>query len=98
LKITPAILQHELIGLQAKVVQSSNPSCLGICGRVVDETQKTFTILIDRSIDQRKEKVIVKQTSVLHFTLVDGSLVEIHGTALVGRPEDRAKKVVRRRW
>jgi ribonuclease P protein subunit POP4 len=93
LKITSAILQHELIGLQAKVVQSSNPSCLGICGRVVDETQKTFTIL-----HQRKEKVIVKQTSVLHFTLVDGSLVEIHGTALVGRPEDRAKKVVRRRW
>lgn len=93
MKVTPAILQHELIGLQAKVVRSSNPSCLGICGRVINETQKTFTILHGGS-----EKVVIKQASVLHFTLADGSLVEIDGKVLVGRPEDRAKKVTRRRW
>ena len=93
MKITPAILQHELIGLKAKVVQSSNPSYLGICGTVIDETQKTFKIL-----HKEEEKVIVKQASVLHFTLADGSLVEIDGKILFGRPEDRVKKVTRRLW
>lgn len=93
MKITPAILQHELVGLKAKVVRSSNPCYLGICGMVTDETQKTFKIL-----HKGREKVIVKETSVLHFTLSDGSLVEIDGRVLVGRPEDRVKKVTRRRW
>ena len=93
MKIIPAILQHELIGLKTKVVRSSNPCYLGICGMVTDETQKTFKIL-----SEGREKVIVKETSVLHFTLNDGSLIEIDGKVLVGRPEDRVKKVIRRRW
>lgn len=93
MKITPAILQHELIGLKAKVVRSSNPCYLGICGRVTDETQRTLRIL-----HTGREKVVVKQSSVFHFTLADGSLIEIDGKVLVGRPEDRVKKVTRRRW
>jgi len=82
MKITPSILQHEFIGLKAKVVQSSNPCYVGIQGRVLEE----------------KEKVVVKGTAVFHFTLPDGSVIEVNGRALVGRPEDRVKKVVRRRW
>lgn len=93
MKITPAILQHELIGLKAKVVRSSNPCYLGICGRVTDETQRTLRIL-----HKGREKVVVKQSSVFHFTLADGSLIEIDGKVLVGRPENRVKKVTRRRW
>jgi len=93
MKITPSILQHEFIGLKAKVVQSSNPCYVGIQGRVLDETQKTFKIL-----HGEKEKVVVKGTAVFHFTLPDGSVIEVNGRALVGRPEDRVKKVVRRRW
>jgi len=93
MKITPSILQQEFIGLRAKVVQSSNPSCMGICGRVLDETRNTFTIL-----HKEKEKTVVKETSVLHFTLPDGSVIEVEGKVLVGRPEDRVKRVSRRRW
>ncbi|MCW4020108.1 MAG: ribonuclease P protein component 1 [Candidatus Bathyarchaeota archaeon] len=93
MKATPSILQHEFIGLEVKVVRSSNPSCTGICGRVLDETQKTFTIL-----HKEKEKVIVKGTSLFHFTLPDRSVIEVDGKVLVGRPEDRAKKVIRRHW
>jgi ribonuclease P protein subunit POP4 len=93
MKITSSILQHEFIGLKGKVVQSSNSSCKGISGRVIDETLKTFTIR-----HKEKEKVVAKRNSVFHFILPDGSLVEIEGKALVGRPEDRIKKVVRRRW
>ncbi len=93
MKITPSILQHEFIGLRAKVVQSSNPSCVGICGRVLDETRNTFTIL-----HKQEEKTVVKVISVLHFTLPDGTVVEVDGKVLVGRPEDRVKRVSRRHW
>jgi ribonuclease P protein subunit POP4 len=93
MKITSSVLRHEFIGLKTKVAQSSNPSCEGISGRVLNETQKTFTIL-----HKGKEKVIAKETSVFHFTLPDGSLIEIDGKVLVGRPENRVKKVIRRRW
>lgn len=38
------IFYHELIGLELKVVDSSNDSLIGIRGTVVDETKKTFLI------------------------------------------------------
>lgn len=38
------IFYHELIGLELKVVDSSNNSLIGIRGTVVDETKKTFLI------------------------------------------------------
>ena len=38
------IFYHELIGLELKVVDSSNDSLIGISGTVVDETKKTFLI------------------------------------------------------
>ena len=38
------IFYHELIGLELKVVDSSNASLIGISGTVVDETKKTFLI------------------------------------------------------
>jgi RNase P/RNase MRP subunit p29 len=45
MKVTPSIVQHEFIGLETKVVRSSNLHVVGISGRVVDETRNTFTIL-----------------------------------------------------
>ena len=38
------IFYHELIGLELKVVDSSNDSLIGISGTIVDETKKTFLI------------------------------------------------------
>ena len=38
------IFYHELIGLELKVVDSSNPSLIGLCGTVIDETKKTLLI------------------------------------------------------
>ncbi|OYT43578.1 ribonuclease P protein subunit [Candidatus Bathyarchaeota archaeon] len=93
MKVTPAILQHEFIGLNAKVVESKNPYYKGIEGRVVDETRNTFTIL-----HEGEKKIIVKDVAVFHFTLPDGTVVEVDGRVLVGRPEDRVKRRVRRRW
>ena len=91
--VTSSILQSEFIGLEAKVVRSSNKSQVGIRGKVLDETQKTLTIS-----HKNEDKQIIKETSTFQFTLPDKTVVEVDGKVLVGRPEDRAKKIVRRNW
>ena len=93
MRITPSVLQKEFIGLKAKVVKSQNPGYVRISGTVVNETRNTFTIL-----HEGKEKVVVKDTAIFHFTLPDGSIIEIDGKVLLGRPEDRVKRTVRRLW
>ena len=93
MKVAPEIIQHEFIGLKAKVVKCTNPDCEGIEGKVIDETRNTF-LLEKNGIEKR----VIKETSVFHFTYPDGTVVEISGKLLVGRPEDRIKKVMRRRW
>jgi ribonuclease P protein subunit POP4 len=93
MKITASIVQHELIGLETKVVRSSNPHVVGIAGRVVDETRNTITIL-----HKGKRKVVIKDTSFFDFVIPDGIVVEIDGEVIVGRPEDRIKKSLRRLW
>ena len=93
MKITPSIVQHEFIGLEAKVVRSSNPQVVGISGRVVDETRNTFTIL-----HNGKRRVVIKDTAVFDFVMLDGAVVEIDGKVIIGRPEVRIKKRPRRLW
>jgi ribonuclease P protein subunit POP4 len=93
MKITPDIIRNELIGLNAKVAKSTNPSLERFNGMVLNETRNTIVLLRDG-----KEKNIIKGISVFHFTLQDGSVLEIDGKLLVGRPEDRVKKRIRRMW
>ncbi|MDH5702509.1 MAG: ribonuclease P protein subunit [Candidatus Bathyarchaeota archaeon] len=93
MKVTPAIVQQELIGLNVKVVRSSHPGYVGIEGEVLDETRNTILIL-----HKNKKKSVIKNTSVFDFTMQDGTLVEIDGKAIIGRPEVRVKKRVRRLW
>lgn len=93
MKVTASVVQHEFIGLEVKVVRSSNPAAVGIAGKVVDETRNTFAILHDG-----KRKVVIKDTSVFEFALPDGTVVEIDGKVIVGRPEDRVKRRPRRLW
>lgn len=87
------ILRRELIGLEAKVVKATNPSYVGISGRVIDETKETVTIL-----SRGEEKTIIKRIAVFHFTLPDGTVLEVDGKVIVGRPEDRIKGLLRRGW
>jgi ribonuclease P protein subunit POP4 len=93
MKVTSSIVQHEFIGLETKVVKASNPDVVGTEGRVVDETRNTFTILHDD-----KRKVVVKDTAVFEFVMPDGTVVEIDGKIVMGRPEDRIRKHPRRLW
>lgn len=93
MKVTPDIVQHEFIGLNAKVVSSPQSSYVGIRGRVVDETRNTLMIL-----HKNEKKTVIKETAVFNFTLSDGTVVELNGKTIVGKPEDRIKKRITRRW
>jgi len=93
MKVSPTIIQHELIGLDAKIAKSTNPSYRGISGKIIDETRNTLTIQHGNT-----KKTVVKNVTVFHITTPDGTTVEIDGNTIVGRPEDRLKKRLKRRW
>ncbi|MFB0543515.1 MAG: ribonuclease P protein component 1 [Candidatus Bathyarchaeia archaeon] len=87
------VLRHELIGLEARVVESDEPGHIGIQGRIVDETRNTLTINQGGG-----DKIIAKENTIFHFRLPNGAVVEVEGRYLVGRPEDRVKRRRRKLW
>jgi ribonuclease P protein subunit POP4 len=93
MKAAATVTQSELIGLDAKVAKSTNRNSVGISGKVIDETRNTLVIRQNNS-----DKVVPKETTIFQFTLSNGSVVEVDGNAIVGRPEDRVKKKPRRQW
>lgn len=93
MKVTPDIIRYEFIGSELKVVKSTSPCYVGVKGKVIDETRNTLTVL-----QGNKRKIIVKELSTFHFKFSDGTVVEIDGKLIVGRPEDRLKKGIRRLW
>ena len=93
MKITPDIIRHEFIGTIGKISKSRHADYVGINGQVVNETKNTFAIL-----HAGEMKSIVKESAVFQFKFSDGTVVEIDGKLLVGRPEDRLKKSMKRLW
>ena len=86
------VLRHELIGLEAGVVSSRNPSHRSVEGFIVDESMKTLVIERDG-----EAKRIPKRDATFIIKLPSG-LVEVEGAAMYGRSEDRVKKKIKRRW
>lgn len=71
------ILNHEMIGLKIKVIESSDPSRKGMTGKIVNETKNTF-VLEDGKILPKKECV---------FEFIDIGIVD--GKKILKKPEDR---------
>ncbi|NYT00872.1 MAG: ribonuclease P protein component 1 [Methanocellales archaeon] len=91
MNITPTnLIYHELIGLFAEVVASTNSSLVGIKGKVVDETRNMLVI---------EDKKIPKECSTFAFSIPNNK-VKVDGVLLVSRPEDRMKRRIRgeERW
>jgi len=93
MKVTPQIICSEFIGAEGKVAESRHADYVGLSGQVIDETRNTFTFL-----HAGEAKSVVKDSAVFRFRFLDGTVVEIDGKLLVGRPEDRLKKTVKRLW
>ena len=65
--LTPETLpKHELVGLQVRVVSSTNPDLVGIEGRVVDETMRTLSVESASRVRQ-----VPKQGTTFEFRLTD---------------------------
>jgi ribonuclease P protein subunit POP4 len=86
------ITRHELIGLDTRISGGSNKSQKRIKGIITDETRNTLT-LNQKGVD----KIIAKGEASFIFNL-GGTLVEVEGRDLIGRPEDRVKKKPKRDW
>jgi ribonuclease P protein subunit POP4 len=84
------LIYHDLVGLDAKVISSTDPSQLGIRGEVVDETANILGISTERGV-----KMIPKKNSSFLFYLPQEVTVE--GSEIAFRPEDRLKRLQRRR-
>ncbi len=93
MKITPDIIREEFVGTIAQVTESPHAGYLGIRGTVLNETRNTFAIQ-----QNGKAKNVIKEQAVFQFKLTDGTVVEIDGKLLVGKPEDRLKKTTKRLW
>lgn len=83
------IPRHELIGTTIEVVDAQNKSLIGIKGKIIDETRNM--LILDGGKRIIKDKVRLKMK-------IDNKNIEIDGRILVGRPEDRIKKVRKIQW
>ena len=77
------ILLHELIGLEATVVQSNNKQITGISGKVVDETKSMLSLDTIHGI-----KKIPKENVEWKFSF-DKNEYTINGNLLTKRPQER---------
>lgn len=85
--ITPEnILSHEWIGLDVKAIVGKK----SMQGKIVDETKQTFTL----EEKNGNEKKLVKKETVFEIQL-EKKRVQVLGSALVFRSEDRIKMAKR---
>lgn len=82
------IIYHELICLEARVVDSKIRSLIGLNGKVVMETRNM--LYLD---DGKKVRAVPKKVSLFEFILPSGHAIKLPGTSIIGRPENRLSKM-----
>ncbi|MGA8912846.1 MAG: ribonuclease P protein subunit [Nitrososphaeraceae archaeon] len=78
------IFAHELVGLQARIEESSDRSLIGLSGMIILETKNMISINNGTGVKHISKLVARK----LQLCLPLGSCF-INGSSLIGRPEDR---------
>ena len=92
--ISPETLpRHELAGLDVEVVESTDPSRVGIGGTVVAETTRTLAI---EGADRVRH--VPKAGTTFEFTLPDGRVVSVEGDGLLARPARRTEATGDSKW
>jgi RNase P/RNase MRP subunit p29 len=79
------IKNHELIGLYAKILESTNDAIVGLSGKVSYETKSMLFIETKQGT-----KMIPKQHNKWQFDLNDQTFT-VDGESISKRPEDRIK-------
>jgi len=81
------VLSQSIIGLQARILQSSDPTLEGTEGMVVFETKNTIFIRKD-SITRR----IAKNVAIKLEVKASSCACFISGSAMIGKAEDRISR------
>jgi RNase P/RNase MRP subunit p29 len=82
------VLCHEIIGLHAKILESSDSTLQGSDGTIVFETKNTIWMRRD-SIVRQISKGVAKRL----LLRTPYCVCFISGSALIGRPEDRIARL-----
>jgi len=82
---------NEFIGLKVEIIDSTNHLYSGLKGKVIDESYNMLIISIKNKI-----KAIPKKDCIFKFKPKQKSEIEIAGSNLIGRPEDRIKKYLKK--
>jgi ribonuclease P protein subunit POP4 len=77
------ISRHEFIGLETKIISSSNPQVIGLNGTIINETKSMFTLNTEKGI-----KIIPKLTNDWGFLIKDKNLI-VKGAKITKRPYER---------
>jgi len=77
------IARHEFIGLDTKIINSSNLEVVGLNGTVINETKSMFTINTEKG-----RKMIPKSTNDWGFT-INGKNMTVKGSTITKRPFER---------
>lgn len=81
--------KHELIGLQAEVIESTDSSQEGIKGEVLDETKNTLRI---------DGKQVEKENCTFLIEIPSGEKIELEGEHITKRPAERARMKTPNKW
>jgi len=82
------VLVHEIIGLRARIVDSTDPTLQTVSGSIVFETKNTISIRTDSAVIQIGKKAAKKIEINTRF-----GVCFISGSSLIGRPEDRISRL-----
>jgi ribonuclease P protein subunit POP4 len=82
------VLGHEIIGLGARIVESTDPTLLDVNGSIVFETRNTISIRTDSVVKQ-----IAKKAATKIEIKTDSGVCFISGSSLIGKPEDRTSRL-----
>ena len=82
------ILLRGIVGLQVKIIESSDTTLQGFVGTIVFETKNTIFLRKDSILRQISKRVAKKLE--IHTSYC---VCFISGSALIGRPEDRISRL-----
>jgi RNase P/RNase MRP subunit p29 len=94
MNISPKFLtRHEIIGLQAHVVSSTDRGLVSRRGVIEHESREMIHLSTKLGTIR-----LPKSVCVLDLKLNDSTVVRVDGRLLKGTPDDRLKKRQSRRW
>lgn len=86
------LVNHEMIGLEVKVIKSTDSGRVGMSGIVLDETQNTFVIQVDQKKSEKSVEVVVpKKECEFEFDIGEKEKVIVKGNDILKRAENRVR-------